>query len=204
MATAANIARWAGQAGWSGLERVTATAVGMAQGGNENAAGGVWGVGGNPGDGADQAKVAHAAVVKGGWNALPAFRNGRYLFFEGPASLVVTATAGADTAKDTVDAAGKAADTVAATGDALTSLANTAGSFYDYVTDPNTYKRILLEVAGASLIFIGLFQLTVRNVIQPGYRWFVKADEGALRVAELNENLIKPYKRYHRTGSASP
>lgn len=186
MATAAQVARWASAAGWSGPDLVTAVAVGIASGGDEKAPGGVWGSGG--GDGPAQAVSAFDQWKKSGWDSFPRHKDKRYLLFIPLAVATVTALAPVTAVTDTVDATQQAAQ---ATADAAQSVSRA----FQFAFSRQFWGNVLKVGIGSGLIMIGLSMIVNRNVIQPFRRGLTAVDEQAGEIASLRENVWKPIKR---------
>jgi len=150
----ATIARWVIDAGWGGLDRITATAVAVSTGGDPAGPGGLFGLSGGSADGAVQAKDAHSAVVASGWDVLPAHRTGRYIVYIPIATAAVQAIGASNivsTIPNPVEGAKQAADAASQLADTLTAPVRTLA----YLGTAEAQERIAKFLIGAALVVVG-------------------------------------------------
>jgi hypothetical protein len=148
------VARWVVDAGWSGADAVTATAVGVATGADPAAQGGVFGVAGPANDGPGQARAARELVQQSGWDVLPAHRTGRYVLYLPIATASVATLAGVETAKDLpnpITAAGEAKDAAQQLVDTLTAPVRTLA----YLGTAEAQERLAKFMIGTALVVVG-------------------------------------------------
>jgi len=147
---AVQVATWVIRGGFTGLERTGATAVGIATGADPDAPGGVFGVGGTPGDGLAQAKAAHDATTAGGMAALPAYRTGRHIIYLPAAQAALTIAVGQLVADAIPNPVADAADTVKQTVSDVTAPLR-------YVFSTEAQERVGKFIIGTALIIVGAF-----------------------------------------------
>jgi hypothetical protein len=136
-----------------------AVAVGLAQGADPNAAGGVWGLSDAPADPVGQARQALQVKASGGWSAFPSYRSGGYLLYMPLATTAVSVVSVSTVTSSVATATGTG---VAAGVDAVTEPVQTAGSTVEragmlatFLLQPAGWERIAKVVLGLGLIFIG-------------------------------------------------
>lgn len=165
MAAPIDVAVWIGTAGWRGNDAIVAVAVAEAtSGGNENKAGGLFGLG-KQGDGQGAANDAHALWQAQGWGPFKAHNDNRYLLFWPLATTAVTAA----------DARGAFRDPAAVPGKVFGALADAAGQLPGadvvgqlkaalallykagaWLGDANNTARIAQVVIGGAMIVSGV------------------------------------------------
>lgn len=150
------IARWAATAGWRLPNLEVAVSIGLANGSDPAKPGGVWGVGGPAGDGAGQARAAHAQWQQQGWDEFPAWRSGAWRLYL-PMAVAAIAAAGVtgavDRADDVVD---QAADRAVG---AITSPFQPAIDLAAYVGTDQFWNRAVKVTLGVTLLAIASVSL---------------------------------------------
>lgn len=176
MAQPGQIANWCGQAGWSGTDRITATAVALAAShGNPNAAGGLFGIG-TTGDGPAQAKAAYGTWKTDGWGAFPAHRNGAWLLWYPTAVAGVGALGAAVETTDPIGAARQATNAVAAGAAQVGGPFQEAAVVLRFLTSDQSWQRITKVVLGVTLLAIAAATLANAMWVQPFIRTVYRVD----------------------------
>jgi len=193
VASVQQLAQWSVSAGFStGTAEpmaTTAVAVALAHGADPAQPTGAWGVGGGTGDGADQAKMALTVYETRGWAGMPSYADGsaQRVLLTRAREIQGAVTGIAQTNKPPIS------------GNPLQVAEQLAERF----TDPLLWRGILFTGIGFTLVAVGVFALTVPPVTRGLVRTFIKADNAALRVAQVNENVVQPYRRYRKAKKAT-
>ena len=209
--TPIHLAKWTQDAGFVGDPWYAIVAIGIAQGANPSADGGVWGVGPKD-DGPAQAKAAKAQWdSKGGAAGFPAGKSGAYKLFL-PIALAVcksvevteTVTAPVQAVPDVLGGLGDAVHGIESSIANVGRLARFVGGFF---SDPIQRQNLAVAIAGEVIIVVSVLQLLNRGVVAPAWnavsRGFTHADNTALRAVQLNENVVKPYRAWRARKNAS-
>jgi len=169
-ATAAQLATWSAQAGFTGQDQATAIAVALAAGGNPDAPQGAFGLGGG-GGGQAQAQAAFAQWKAQQWAAFPTHQTGSWAFYL-PVALgsVVAAPAGggnpfdpqtqAELKSGLSNLAGQAKD-------AVNVVPERVGQIAGFLTNPRTWMRYVKIVTGLVLVGLAAASLTKSTIIDP-------------------------------------
>lgn len=163
------IAEHAARAGWRGTDLVIAVAVAMGEsGGNEQRAGGLWSVAGDPGgDPAGNARAAFARWKQSGWSTFKAHNDKRYLLFMPGAAVAISSAGVVEAIKDPAGAAKAVArdlpgaDMLDAAQNALTLGYKSAG----WLGNRNNWSRIAYVMLGTGLVWGGLLMVVGRPVM---------------------------------------
>lgn len=146
-AAPAQISSWAHDGGWADVtDRITATAVALAEGADPAQPNGLWGVGGPADDGLGQARHAFAAWQSQGWGAFPAHRSGRWRLYLPIATAAVPVETIIDQGSSVVDR--------------LNPLP-TLGRTLEIVAAP---ERLVKIIVGLGMIMVGAFMLTKQTM----------------------------------------
>lgn len=161
------VARWAGSAGWRTPNLEVAVAVGLANGSDPAKPGGVWGVGGPAGDGAGQARAAHAQWQSQGWDEFPAWRSNAWRLFT-PLAVAAIAAAGVASVPGAVGGAvGAGADAAAG---AVASPFKPAIDVAAYVGTDEFWGRTVKVVLGATMLIIAAASLAWTGFTRPFFQ----------------------------------
>lgn len=178
MASAFEIAGWTLDAGWKGPDAVTATATALASGADPSKPSGLFGIG-SSGDGPTQTRTAYQFWKGSGWNAFPAYQNGRWRLFLPVATPAVAAATVADVGESGAGVVKDVTGAAAGTATAVVNAADVAGRIGGFLTNPDAIGRIIKVVVGSALVVGAALYLGKRGTIDQGSRFLRKVSEYA-------------------------
>lgn len=171
--TPTDLATLARKHGWTTPgDQTTAVAIMLAaSAGWDSRDGGLFLLGGTPGDAAGQVDAAHAAYLAKGWDAFSVYRAKLYLLFMPVASAAVTASNATAVASVAVDAAGSTIDDVTDAagklgGDLLSQARAAVAVLYKasaWLGNSDNWSRIATVVVGGAMILVGLNMLVTQE-----------------------------------------
>lgn len=153
----------------------------MAQGGDVDRLGGIWGVGGAKGNGKAQAVAAHGVWSGQGWAGFPAYTSGRWLLYLPLATAAASTVPAAKVPAAVDDVRDTAGDVV----DAVVGPLETVGALADFLTQPGAWQRISKVAIGLTLMAIGAMWIGYTGATRPVFRAVAGADRAIARQVNL-------------------
>lgn len=151
------VAGWAWTAGFRTLGILTTVCqCAGGTGKTENDKGGIWGLGGTPGDGPGQAKIAYETWKRSEWREFPGYQTARYYLVAPQAAIAAVFVNEREGVEET---ASDVADAVTDVTDTVSDVAVTAKTAFAVLSRADTWRVVAKVTLGGALIIVAAVML---------------------------------------------